>query len=75
MLIFTFTTSKEKLDIMLSDDLDYIRDTLNKIKRDRIKFLLKIENHVGILEIDDHIKKLINARLNPKPKIMKKSKR
>ena len=72
MLVFTFPTISEKMDIMLSDDCDYILTKLTKIKQQRIKKLMVQENDAGILEINDIILKLKYARMNPIPQIMKK---
>ena len=74
MLVFTFPTISEKMDIMLSDDSDYIFKKLTTIKKQRIENLMLQKNDAGILEINDIILKLKYARMNPIPQKMKKYK-
>lgn len=74
MLVFTFPTISEKMDVMLSDDSDYILKKLTTIKKQRIENLMLQKNDEGILEINDIILKLKYARMNPIPQKMKKYK-
>jgi len=74
MLVFTFPTISEKIDVMLSDDSDYILKKLTTIKKQRIENLMLQQNDAGILEINDIILKLKYARMNPIPQKMKKYK-
>lgn len=74
MLVFTFPTISEKMDIMLSEDSDYILKKLTTIKKQRIENLMLQKNDEGILEINDIILKLKYARMNPIPQKMKKYK-
>jgi hypothetical protein len=74
MLVFTFPTISEKMDVMLSDDSDYILKKLTTIKKQRIENLMLQQNYAGILEINDIILKLKYARMNPIPQKMKKYK-
>jgi hypothetical protein len=74
MLVFTFPTISEKMDVMLSDDSDYILKKLTTIKKQRIENLMLQQNDAGILEINDIILKLKYARMNPIPQKMKKYK-
>lgn len=74
MLVFTFPTISEKMDVMLSDDCDYILKKLTTIKKQRIENLMLQKNDEGILEINDIILKLKYARIKPIPQKMKKYK-
>jgi hypothetical protein len=74
MLVFTFPTISEKMEVMLSDDTDYILKKLTTIKKQRIENLMLQQNDAGILEINDIILKLKYARMNPIPQKMKKYK-
>lgn len=62
MLIFTYPTTSEKLDIMLSNDISNTKFILLNIKEKRLINLKKINNKDGIQEITEHIFKLEKAR-------------
>jgi len=64
MLILTYPTTYELLNIILINDKDYIIEILRKFKKEKILKLMKIDNMDGVYEFDEIIynvkKRLMN---------------
>jgi len=63
MLVLTYPTTSELLNIILINDKDHIIEIIRKFKKEKILRLMKIDNMDGVYEFDEIIynvkKKLI----------------
>tara|TARA_Y100000389_G_scaffold28147_1_gene24103 strand:+ start:481 stop:675 length:195 start_codon:yes stop_codon:yes gene_type:complete len=55
MLVLTYPTTSELLNLILIDDKDHIIEILRKLKKERISKLMKIDNMDGVYEFDEII--------------------
>jgi len=55
MLVLTYPTTSELLNLILIDDKDHIQEILRKFKKEKISKLMKIDNMDGVYEFDEII--------------------
>jgi len=55
MLVLTYPTTSELLNLILIDDKDHIIEILRKFKKEKISKLMKIDNMDGVYEFDEII--------------------
>jgi hypothetical protein len=55
MLVLTYPTTSELLNIILINDKDYIIEIIRKFKKEKILKLMKIDNMDGVYEFDEII--------------------
>jgi len=55
MLVLTYPTTSELLNLILIDDKDHIQEILRKLKKEKISKLMKIDNMDGVYEFDEII--------------------
>ena len=55
MLVLTYPTTSELLNIILINDKDHIIEILRKFKKEKILKLMKIDNMDGVYEFDEII--------------------
>ena len=64
MLVLTYPTTSELLNIILINDKDHIIEIIRKFKKEKILKLMKIDNMDGVYEFDEIIynvkKRLMN---------------
>ena len=55
MLVLTYPTTSELLNIILINDKDHIIEIIRKLKKEKILKLMKIDNMDGVYEFDEII--------------------
>tara|TARA_B110001469_G_C9483602_1_gene242318 strand:- start:193 stop:387 length:195 start_codon:yes stop_codon:yes gene_type:complete len=55
MLVLTYPTTSELLNIILINDKDHIHEIIRKFKKERILKLMEIDNMDGVYEFDEII--------------------
>jgi|TARA_B110000503_G_scaffold30453_1_gene49285 Mg/Co/Ni transporter MgtE len=55
MLVLTYPTTSELLNIILINDKDHIIEIIRKFKKEKILKLMKIDNMDGVYEFDEII--------------------
>ena len=55
MLVLTYPTTSELLNIILINDKDHIIEIIRKFKKEKILRLMKIDNMDGVYEFDEII--------------------
>jgi hypothetical protein len=55
MLVLTYPTTSELLNIILINDKDHIIEIIRKFKKEKILKLIKIDNMDGVYEFDEII--------------------